>query len=174
LLNIELKARCEDLGRLRERLATLGAESLEPERQVDTYFTVSHGRLKLRESLQSGAELIYYARSDAPEARESHYEVYRVEDPEGLKEILEKALGVRAVVAKRREVYLIGDVRVHLDKVQGLGSFIELEGIVGDPAELPRVAAEVQSLQRTLKIEAHALVRESYSDLTRVAEPSRG
>jgi predicted adenylyl cyclase CyaB len=174
LVNIELKARCEDLGRLREHLATLGAERMDPERQIDTYFTVSHGRLKLRESLQSGPELIYYTRSDVAGARESHYEVYRAEDSEGLKEILEKALGVRAVVAKRREVYLIGDVRVHLDKVQGLGSFVELEGIVEDPAEFARVAAEVESLRRTLRIEGHALVGESYSDLTGAPGRSRG
>jgi predicted adenylyl cyclase CyaB len=173
VLNIELKARCDDLGRLRERLLSLGAERQDPERQIDTYFRVSHGRLKLRESLQSGPELIYYTRGDVAEARESHYEIYRLEDAEGLKEVLEKALGVRAVVAKRREVYLIGNVRVHLDKVQDLGSFVELEGIVGDPTELARVAAEVQSLQRTLKIEDHSLIRESYSDLTGAADTSR-
>lgn len=174
MLNIELKARCEDLGRLRERCESLGAESQDPERQIDTYFRVAHGRLKLRESLQSGPELIFYVRADVAGARESHYQLYRVEDAEGLKAILEKALGVKAVVAKRREIYLIGNVRVHLDKVQDLGSFVELEGIVENLAELVYVGDEVQRLRQALGIEDHALVKESYSDLIGTAGVSRG
>ena len=174
VLNIELKARCEDVGRLRERCESLGAESQDPERQIDTYFKVAHGRLKLRESLQSGPELIHYIRGDVAGARESHYQLYRVEDAEGLKAILEKALGVKAVVAKRREIYLIGNVRVHLDKVQDLGSFVELEGIVENLAELVYVGDEVQRLRQALGIEDHALVRESYSDLIGTVEVSRG
>lgn len=174
MLNIELKARCEDLGRLRERCESLGAESQDPERQIDTYFRVAHGRLKLRESLQSGPELIHYIRGDVAGARESHYQLYRVEDAEGLKTILEKALGVKAVVAKRREIYLIGNVRVHLDKVQDLGSFVELEGIVENLAELVYVGDEVQRLRQALGIEDHALVKESYADLIGTAVVSRG
>jgi predicted adenylyl cyclase CyaB len=174
MLNIELKARCEDLGRLRERLMSLGAEGQEPERQIDTYFRVAHGRLKLRESLQSGPELIHYIRGDVAGARESHYEIYRLEDAEGLKAILEKALGVKAVVAKRREIYLIENVRVHLDKVQDLGSFVELEGIVENPAELVYVGDEVQRLRQALGIEDRALVKESYADLMGTVEVSRG
>ncbi len=165
MLNIELKARCENLGRLRESLKSLGAEGQEPERQIDTYFRVAHGRLKLRESLQSDPELIYYARGDVAGARESHYEIYLVEDPEGLKAILKKALGVQAVVAKRREIYLIGNVRVHLDKVQDLGVFVELEGVVENPMELGSIADEVQRLQQALGIESRELIKESYSDL---------
>lgn len=153
---------------------SLGAESQDPERQVDTYFRVAHGRLKLRESLQSGPELIHYIRADVAGARESHYQLYRTEDAEGLKAILEKALGVKAVVAKRREIYLIGNVRVHLDKVQDLGSFVELEGIVENPAELVYVGDEVQRLRQALGIEEHALVKESYSDLIGTAGVSRG
>ena len=99
MLNIELKARCEDLGRLRETCESLGAEGQEPERQIDTYFSASHGRLKLRESSASGAELIYYDRGDVIGARESHYDLYQVEDPEGLKAILTKALSVRGWAA---------------------------------------------------------------------------
>ena len=174
MLNIELKARCEDLGRLRESLMSLGAEGQDPERQIDTYFRVAHGRLKLRESLQSGPELIYYIRGDVAGARESHYEIYRVEDAQGLKAVLEKALGVRAVVSKRREIYLIGSVRVHLDKVQDLGTFVELEGIVENPTELAYVADEVQRLRQALGIEDHALVKESYADLIGTAQVSRG
>ena len=165
MLNIELKARCEDLGRLREICTSMGAESQEPERQIDTYFRVPHGRLKLRESLRSGAELIYYTRADVAGARESHYEIYQVEDAEGLKTILRRSLGVKAVVAKRREIFVIGDVRIHLDKLQDLGTFVELEGSVQDAAELAVVAEEVRALQQALAIDDRSLVKESYADL---------
>ena len=165
MLNIELKARCEDFGRLREACRSLGAEDQEPERQIDTCFKVAHGRLKLRESLRSGAELIYYARPDVAWARESHYEICPVEDAEGLKAVLRKALGMQAVVTKRREIFVIGNVRIHLDKVQGLGSFVELEGIVENAAELAVVAEEVRALQQALAIDDRSLVKESYADL---------
>lgn len=165
MLNIELKARCEDLRRLRERCESLGAEGQEPERQIDTHFKVAHGRLKLRESLQSGTELIYYARADVGGARESHYEIHPVEDADGLKAILSKALGVQAVVTKRREILVIGNVRIHLDKVQGLGAFVELEGVVENAAELAVVAEEVRALQQALAIDDRSLVKESYADM---------
>lgn len=170
MLNIELKARYEDLGRLREACKSLDAEGQEPDRQLDTYFGVANGRLKLRESLLSGAELIFYTRADVAEARESYYETCPVEDPEGLKAILKRALGVQAVVVKRREIFVIGNVRIHLDKVQELGTFVELEGMVENPAELMEVADEVRGLQRALGIDNQSLVKESYSDLIGVAE----
>ncbi|MDE2181167.1 MAG: class IV adenylate cyclase [candidate division NC10 bacterium] len=174
MLNIELRAHCDDLGRLRERCESLGAEGQEPERQVDTYFTVSHGRLKLRESLESGAELIYYIRDDVVGARESHYELYQVEDAEGLKAMLAQALGVSVVVAKRRETFVLGNVQIHLDKVQGLGSFVELHGTVDESGELPLVADEVQDVQRALGIDSQSLVKESYATLVGRAEATRG
>ncbi len=173
MLNIELKACCDDLEKLREICRSLGAESQEPDRQLDTYFRVAHGRLKLRESLLSGAGLIFYIRADVAGPRESHYETCQVEDPERLKRTLQKALGVRAVVAKRREAFVIGNVRIHLDKVQDLGAFVELEGIVDDPAELMGVAEEVRGLREAIGIDARSLLKESYSDLISVAEQSR-
>ena len=174
MLNIELKARCDDLGRLRDACGSLGAEAEEPERQIDTYFGVARGRLKLRESLRTGAELIYYMRPDVEGARESHYEIYQVEDAEALKALLKRALGVQAVVAKRREIYLIGNVRVHLDKVQGLGGFVELEGIVEHQAELFHVAEEVRRLEQALGIPTDSLVKESYADLVSAAQTAAG
>jgi adenylate cyclase class 2 len=173
MLNVELKARCQDLGRLRETCISLGAEGQEPDRQLDTYFKVPHGRLKFRESLLSGAELIFYIRADVVGARESHYETCPVEAADGMKAVLEKALGVRAVVVKRREVFVIGAVRIHLDKVQDLGTFVELEGIVDDPAELTEVADEVQRLGQALGVEDRSLIKESYADLIGVAEEGR-
>lgn len=173
MLNIELKARCEDLTRLRDVCKELGAEGQEPDRQIDTYFRVARGRLKLRESLLSGAELIFYTRADVAGIRESYYTTCPVGDPETLKTILKEALGVWAVVAKRREIFVMGNVRIHLDKVQELGAFIELEGVVENPTELAYVADEVRSLQQALGIEGSSLVSESYSDLIGAVETSR-
>lgn len=174
MLNIELKAHCEDLGRLREGCESLGAEGQEPRRQSDTYFRVSHGRLMLRESLQSGAELIYSTREDGAGMRESHDELYRVEDHDGLKAMLTKALGVSVVVVKRRETFVVGGVQIHLDRVQGLGSFVELQGAIDHPGELALVADEVQDVQRALGIDSHAFVKESYATLVGRVEVTRG
>src|SRR5574337_1358724 len=174
MLNIELKARCEDLGRLRERCESLGAQGQEPERQIDTYFRVSHGRLKLRESLEAGAELIHYVREDVAGAQESHYELYPIENPEALKAILTAALGASVVVAKRRETFVIGSIRIHLGKVQGLGGFVEPQGTVDEPGELPLVADEVQDVQRELGIDPQSLVKESYAVLVGRAEVTQG
>ena len=165
MLNIELKARCEQLGQLRDTCRTLGAEGREPDRQLDTYFTVPHGRLKLRESLLSGAELIFYTRANLAGARESHFDVCAVQDGDGLKAVLRKALGVRAMVAKRREIFLMGDVRIHLDRVQDLGSFVELEGTVQSAADLAEVVNEIRGLQEALGIGDRSLIGESYADL---------
>lgn len=170
MLNIELKARRNDLGELRGRCESLGVESQEPERQVDTHFNVSHGRLVLRESLESGAELIHYVRDDVAGARESYCNLYPVENPEGLKALLGNALGVSVTVTKRRQTYVLGNVRIHVDKVQGLGGFVELHGAVDEPKELPLIADEVQAVRQALGIEPHALVKESYATLVARAE----
>ncbi len=174
MLNIELKAHCDDLGRLRAVCESLGAEGQDPERQVDTYFNVSHGRLKFRELLEAGAELIYYVRDDVAGVRESHYKLYPVEDPEALKAMLTAALGVSVVVAKRRETFVIGNVRIHLDKVQGLGGFVELHGPIDELGELPLVADEVQAMQRALGIDPQSFVKESYAVLVGRAEATQG
>lgn len=173
MLDIELKARCEDLGELRARCEALGAEAEEPERQIDTHFNVSAGHLTLRETLESGAALIHYIRDDVAGARECHYDLYPVEDPDGLKAMLANALGVSVVVTKRRQTFVLGGVRIHLDKVQGLGGFVELHGSVEEPKELPLVADEIDGVRQTLGIDAHALVKESYATLVAVAEAER-
>lgn len=173
MLDLELKARCEDLGELRARCEALGAEAEEPERQIDTYFNVTSGHLTLRETLESGAALIHYIRDDIVGPQECHYDLYPVEDPEGLKAMLANALGVSVVVAKRRQTFVLGGVRIHLDKVQGLGGFVELHGTVEEPKELPLVADEVEGVRQTLQIDPQSLVKESYAALVAAAETER-
>ena len=104
--------------------------------QRDTYFRVPEGRLKLREESPGGAALIQYARDDRPEARESRYRITPVEDPETLRRSLDEALGTLVVVDKERRLLLWEGVRIHLDTVRGLGSFLELEGVAPEDSDL--------------------------------------
>jgi homotetrameric cytidine deaminase len=163
--NVELKARDRDPARTLGRALELGAEDRGDLDQRDTYFAVPHGRLKLREEQPGDAWLIGYARADAAEARTSAYRLVEVADPAGLRAELEEALGVRAVVAKRRRLLLWEEVRIHLDAVEGLGRFVELEAVAPDASDLAREHDRVARLRTELDIHDEDLVPEGYADL---------
>lgn len=145
--------------------------------QRDTYFHVQRGRLKLREVRREGAppqtELIQYLRPDDPDARASDYLVVSVTDPEALREALARALGVRVVVAKRRELYLWRHTRIHLDVVERLGAFVELETVVTDPSFSADARAELAQGAAALGICDPDRVAVSYADLLEDALPRR-
>src|SRR4051794_8194198 len=128
--NIEIKAKCNDLAAARRGAKRVGARRVGVLHQVDTYFHVARGRLKLREIRGGGAELIWYVRQNRAAARESNYALVAVEEPGPLKRALAAALGVRSVVRKRRELWMYENVRIHLDEVEGLGRFIEFEAVM--------------------------------------------
>ena len=125
-LNIEVKAKCDQPDFIREYLKANNAEFKGTDHQVDTYFNVVKGRLKLREGNIEN-NLIYYERNDQPGAKESSFQLINVPDAKGLKEVLIKSLGVKVVVEKKREIWFIKNVKFHLDEVSGLGSFAEIE-----------------------------------------------
>jgi len=133
--------------------------------QRDTFFVVPRGRLKLRVLGSGDCELIYYERPDDAGAKLSEYFVVRSSDPEAFLELLSAVLEVRGVVAKRRFLYRIGRTRVHLDEVEGLGTFMELEVILdeGESPEEGRAVAE--RLSAELEIENEDRVRGAYIDL---------
>jgi predicted adenylyl cyclase CyaB len=164
--NIEIKAQVADLTALRrvvESLADGGPEILE---QEDTFFTCRRGRLKLRRftgSLQT--ELIYYERADSCGPKESWYIVHRTADPHGLRDVLSAALGVRGVVRKRRTVYMIGQTRVHLDQVEGLGEFVELEVVLRPDQDTRDGLAIAQRLMTELGVLMRQLVDTAYVDM---------
>ena len=118
--NIEIKARCADLGAARERAKAVATEWLGVDRQVDTYFRVPEGRLKLRESSLSGGQLVPYLRPDEAGPRRSDYQVVPVDDPAGLKSLLSAILGVHRVVAKEREIYVAHDARLASGELESL------------------------------------------------------
>ncbi len=173
--NIEIKARCADLDTARRIALELGASLHADVLQVDTYFAVAHGRLKLRQSTPHPipgsatrapwASLIYYQRPDQRQPKTSDYEIVPVEDGESLRQILAHALGVRARVSKRREVFLLGNTRIHLDEVEGLGTFIEFEVVLdGNSSEEAGVKRTVE-LMEAFSIREADLVSGSYVDL---------
>ena len=123
-------------------MRALGGERVGLDEQRDTYFAVPRGRLKLRESSLSGAQLIPYLRPDGGGARRSDYRVIPVPDAAGMRRLLSELLGVHRVVRKRREVLLWRNVRIHLDRVEALGSFLELEAVFDGSAESERAQHE--------------------------------
>jgi len=127
-LNIEFKARCNDQDIIRQILKSRNADFRGEDHQIDTYFNVPYGRLKLREGNIENF-LIHYERENQEGPKSSFVTLFRTEPESTLKEILTKSLGILAVVDKRREIYFIDNVKIHLDTVQGLGSFVEVEAI---------------------------------------------
>src|SRR5688572_7763454 len=125
-LNIEIKARCTDPSFIREYLRSRGAVFKGTDNQTDTYFKVNHGRLKLREGNIEN-NLIYYERTNQAGPKGSKFHLVKVEDATGLKEVLTKSSGVKAIVNKQREIWYIDNVKFHIDVVEELGSFIEIE-----------------------------------------------
>jgi homotetrameric cytidine deaminase len=160
--NVELKALDPDPERSLATCRELGAEDRGVLRQRDTYFRARTGRLKLREEEPGGAVLIQYDRPDAGAARESRYRLVPVPDPDATREALDGALGTLVVVAKERHLFLWDGVRIHLDRVEGLGAFVELEGVAPAGSDLSAERDKVEHLRAALGI--GEILPDSYSD----------
>ena len=163
--NVELKARDPDPAATLAAALALGAVDHGMLRQRDTYFAVACGRLKLREAEPGGAELIAYARADAAEARESGYHLVAVADPAAVSRALDASLGTTVVVEKRRRLLLLGSVRLHLDEVDGLGTWVELEAVAAADSDLSAEHAEVARIRAALALTDDRIVAEGYADL---------
>ncbi|MGH0029817.1 MAG: class IV adenylate cyclase [Myxococcota bacterium] len=164
--NIEIKARCADPSAARAVAERLATRHLGVDQQTDTYFTVPRGRLKLRESSLSGGQLIPYLRPDRPGPRRSDYQVLPVPDPAQLKRTLGEMLGVHKVVKKAREIFLVDNVRIHLDRVEGLGTFLELEAVFdGAASSEAEELRKVDALMVELGVGANDLIEGSYEGM---------
>jgi homotetrameric cytidine deaminase len=163
--NIELKARDPDPRRTLELALELGAEDRGEISQRDTYFTGVRGRLKLREQDPGPAELIQYSRRDGIRAHTSEYRRVPVGEAEALRQALDAAHGTLVVVDKRRRLLIWEGVRIHLDEVEGLGSFLELEAVAAERSDLSEEHAKVERLRAELRIADSDLVAQGYSDL---------
>jgi predicted adenylyl cyclase CyaB len=163
--NVEIKARVANQGAIRRRAEALADGPAELLVQEDTFFACPEGRLKLRRFGDGNGELIFYRRVDTAGPRESEFFKAPVSDPDALCETLGAALGVLGQVHKRRELHLVGQTRIHLDEVEGLGWFLELEVVLQEdqaPAEGERIANE---LMAALGITRADLVDVAYVDL---------
>lgn len=164
--NLELKAIDRDPEGSREICEGLGAETKGVLVQEDTYFDVPRGRLKLRRERGVSAHLIAYERSNDSGQRQSRYRIVEVKDDLELEAALAGALGITVVVRKARQLFLYKGVRIHLDRVDGLGNFIEFEGVATpENSDLARFEALLANLRHSLGIQEADLIGRSYSDL---------
>jgi adenylate cyclase class 2 len=164
-LNIEIKARCADPSLVRQYLLSNAAEFKGTDHQTDTYFHVPNGRLKLREGNIEN-NLIYYERDNQAGPKSSHFNLVKVEDAMGLKQVLTKSNGIKVVVEKKREIYYIGNVKFHIDEVPGLGSFIEIEAgnILADLSR-EELNEQCNHYLKVFGVGEDDLVSVSYSDM---------
>jgi len=163
--NIEIKARARNFSEIKSHAEKISDTPVEVIPQEDTFFNIPQGRLKLRVLAPDRAQLIYYTRPNREGPKRSDYHIVETSDPENLKRILELAYGVRGVVKKTRYLYLIGQTRVHLDDVEGLGQFMELEVVMQEgqsDAEGEKIANE---LMTSLGVERSDLLEGAYMDL---------
>jgi adenylate cyclase class 2 len=163
--NVEIKARARNFAVAQALAASISDTPEILLEQRDTFYRVARGRLKLRESRPGGAELIYYQRGNRPEARVSEYSRAEVVDAGLLNDVLTAALGVCGQVKKRRRLYHTGQCRIHLDSVEGLGEFLELEYVLcegEDERSGHRVVAELSHRFGILEADR---IASSYADL---------
>jgi predicted adenylyl cyclase CyaB len=163
--NIEIKAEAKDpktLRALAEELSEVAGATIT---QEDTFFHAPRGRLKLRTLSPERGELIHYEREDASGPKPSNYLVYATSNPNSLKAALSASLGVRGVVRKRRTLYRVGQTRIHLDEVEDLGAFLELEVVLGPDQSEEESAMIATELMAQLGISSSDLIDVAYIDL---------
>jgi adenylate cyclase, class 2 len=165
IFNIEFKAGCSDLAKAENILLQLSPRFIGEDHQIDTYFNVAKGRLKLREGNIENA-LIQYERENTAGSKSSQILLYRHRPDKSLKEILEKTLGVKTIVDKRRRIYFIENVKFHFDVVKDLGTFVEVEaidenGLLGKE----KLQAQCDRYIALFNITAADFIAVSYSDL---------
>lgn len=167
-LNIEIKATCSNPAAIRDFLLANGADFKGADEQTDTYFKVRDGRLKLREGKIEN-NLIYYERADQAGPKASAFNLVKVEDAKGMKEVLERSIGIKIVVRKRREIYYIGNVKFHLDEVPGLGCFVEIEAgnLLADRTK-EELLQQCNYYMEAFGIKEADLLQKSYSDMLEV------
>ena len=163
--NVEIKARVWDFAETQRRAESLSDAPVQVIPQEDTFFHTEEGRLKLRQLAPNRGQLIYYTRPDRAGPKRSDYHIFDTIDPSNLRRVLELAYGIRGVVRKTRFLYLVGQTRIHLDDVEGLGQFLELEVVMreGQSDEEGQVVAE--ELMARLGVKRTDLLEGAYMDL---------
>jgi len=170
---VELKAKIDNIDKIREKILKLNAKFIGKFHQIDTYFNVPKGRLKLREvEGKPYAQLIYYERENIAAPKKSKVFILEISNPEEFKEKTEKILGIKSVVDKVREVYTYRETKIHLDSVKKLGYFIEFEKETSD-LEIENCRKFLEKMMEKLKIKRENLIGLSYGELILNAENLR-
>jgi predicted adenylyl cyclase CyaB len=164
-VNIEIKARVHDFDRLCEKAKRISDTPCQVIPQEDTFFNCPQGRLKLRELSPRHGQLVYYRRADIHGPKHSDYTIFETNQPAELKELLTAAYGVRGVVSKIRYLFMVGQTRIHLDKVKDLGEFMELEVVLKPSQSDTEGETIAKSLMQQLGIQEQDLIDSAYMDL---------
>ncbi|KAM4711943.1 uncharacterized protein FYW61_021003 isoform 1-T2 [Anableps anableps] len=163
--NVEIKAKVSDPEEFAKKAAQLSQSEGTIIRQHDTFFNCSRGRLKLRDFMNGSGQLIFYERSDTDGPKLSRYSISPTSDPLSLKAVLSDALKVKGEVRKERRLFLIGQTRVHLDTVEGLGHFMELEVVMQPEQSVDEGQQVAVDLMEQLGVSEDHLVTGAYMDL---------
>ncbi len=164
-INVEIKAFCGNLDRIRKVLKSEKARFEGKDHQIDTYFKTQSGRLKLR---QGNIEnyLISYYRENQAEAKVSKVTLYDTsKDSNVIKEILSNHIGILCIVDKKREIYFINNIKIHLDYVRYLGTFVEIEACSDNPEDEPKLREQTEEYKKKFEIKESDLIDKSYSDM---------
>jgi len=162
--NLEAKFRLPDLERAREQAEQIGYRFKAALIQRDTFFRVPQGKLKLREE-ESGAWIIFYGRIDSRDLKLSDYDIVPIAEPQKLREVMTRALGTLAIVKKIRILMMRDHIRLHLDAVENLGIFGEIEAVLGAHSDAEGSRPAIEELLRALEVDTGDLIGESYFEL---------
>lgn len=163
--NIEIKARVRNFDEIKIRAAALSDTPMEVIPQEDIFFNTSQGRLKLRVLPGEKGQLIYYTRPNQEGPKRSDYHIAHTADPASLQRVLELAYGIRGIVRKTRYLYLVGQTRIHVDDVEGLGQFVELEVVMQEGQTDSEGQAIAEGLMASLGVAKSDLLEGAYMDL---------
>jgi len=165
ITNFEFKAKAENVNDLENKLKQFNPEYIGEDNQIDTYFNVSTGRLKLREGNIENS-LIYYERENTAGAKQSTILLYKHNPDKTLKDILIKVNGIKVIVNKKRKIYFINNVKFHFDVVEGLGNFVEVEAIdkTGEIG-IEKLKEQCNQYSALFNIKQSDYIAVSYSDL---------
>jgi adenylate cyclase class 2 len=164
-LNVEIKAKCHSREHILNVLKSHNADNRGIDHQVDTYFNCDNGRLKMREGNIENS-LIHYLRPDLEGPKKSAVTMTQLKETEELKEVLKAAYGVKVIVSKARNIQFIDHIKFHIDEVEGLGSFCEIEAIDSDGSiGYEKLLLDCEKFIKLFKIKKEDLIECSYSDL---------
>ena len=163
--NIEIKAKIYDLEEIERRIAAIAEQGPEKIFQDDIFFPCPKGRLKLRVLSANEGQLIFYKRPDISGPKESFYIISQTNSPDSLRDVLSTAYGQYGRVKKHRTLFMKGRTRIHLDRVVGLGDFLELEVVLSEGEQPDAAIAEAGELLKKLGISHEQFVEGAYVDL---------